>query len=103
MWQNREPAYCVPGNQGCVSFLSYCIKYTMALLSEVTQPVTTTGSSDLVNFTDFLFLIHFFICAYIVWAISPPIPSTPISTPHPSSLPGRTCSAIFSSFVEEKT
>jgi hypothetical protein len=46
------------------------------------------------------FLIHVFICAYIVLAISPlclppsPLPSTPL-------LRGRSCSALFSNFAEE--
>jgi hypothetical protein len=48
----------------------------------------------------FLFFIHLFICAYIVWAISPPLPPTLSHFPT-SSLPGRTRSA-FSNFVEEK-
>jgi hypothetical protein len=54
-----------------------------------------------VNFFVFLF-IHIFICTYIVWVISPPCPPppSPLSLP---SLPGRTYSALFSNFVEEKT
>jgi hypothetical protein len=48
------------------------------------------------------FLIHLFICAYIVWAISPPYP-LPTPSPHcPASLPGRTCFALISNFVEER-
>jgi hypothetical protein len=50
----------------------------------------------------FLFLIHLFTCAFIVWAISPPYP-LPHPLPPPPSLPGRTCSALISNFVEEKT
>jgi hypothetical protein len=49
----------------------------------------------------YLFFIHLFICAYIVWAISSPCP-LPLP-PYTPSLPGRTCSALFSNFVEEKT
>jgi hypothetical protein len=41
----------------------------------------------------FLLYIHLFTCPYIVWVISPP---------HPSSLPGITCSFLISNFVEEK-
>jgi hypothetical protein len=50
-----------------------------------------------------IFLIHLFTCAYIVWAISPPYILTSPSLPPPPSLPGRTCSALLSNFVEEKT
>jgi hypothetical protein len=42
---------------------------------------------------------HLFTCAYIIWVISPPCPLPPTFSP---SLPGRTCSALFSNFVEEK-
>jgi hypothetical protein len=47
------------------------------------------------------FFIHSFIWAYIVWIISP-LPPTPSLSPPLSSLPGRMCSALFSSFVGEK-
>jgi hypothetical protein len=47
-------------------------------------------------------LIHLFTCAYTVWAIPPPAPPS-FSPPSPPSLPSRTCSALFSNFVEEKT
>jgi hypothetical protein len=50
----------------------------------------------------FIFFIHLFTCAYIVWVISPPI-LCPLPLPPHSSLPGRTCSALISNFVEEKT
>jgi hypothetical protein len=47
--------------------------------------------------------IHLFICVYIVWAISPLLlPASLLFLPTPS-LPGRTCSALFSNFVGEKT
>jgi hypothetical protein len=52
---------------------------------------------SLLSITFLNFFTHLFICAYIVWAISPPCPIPP------PSLPGRTCSALFSNFVEEKT
>jgi hypothetical protein len=57
--------------------------------------------NNLVSF----FFIHLFTCAYIVWVNSPPNPPTPVPTlfPHPPSLPGKTCSALISNFVEEKT
>jgi hypothetical protein len=44
--------------------------------------------------------IHLFTCAYIVWAIPPLPPPSPL---HPSLLPGRACSALISNFFEEKT
>jgi hypothetical protein len=47
------------------------------------------------------FFIHLFTCAYIVWVISLPWPLPPPSPPHTPSLPGRTCSALISNFVEE--
>jgi hypothetical protein len=46
------------------------------------------------------FIIHLFICAYIVWVISTP---ASLTLSLPPSLPGRTCSALISNFVEEKT
>jgi hypothetical protein len=50
-----------------------------------------------------LFFIHLFTCAHIVWAISPPYHPLPPYPPPTPSLPGRTCSALISNFVEEKT
>jgi hypothetical protein len=44
--------------------------------------------------------IHLFTYIYIVWVISNPCP--PSSLPLPHSFPGRTCSALISTFVEEK-
>jgi hypothetical protein len=41
--------------------------------------------------------IHLFTCAYIVWVISPPTLSLLLP-----SVPGRSCSAFVTSFVEEK-
>jgi hypothetical protein len=49
-----------------------------------------------------LFLIHLFTCVYIVWVISPHCSPALPSHPFPTSLPGRTCSALISNFVEEK-
>jgi hypothetical protein len=49
----------------------------------------------------FIFFIHLFTCAYIVWAISPHYPTPPPSPHHPSLLPDRNCSAFISNFVEE--
>jgi hypothetical protein len=51
-----------------------------------------------------------FICAYIVWVISPPSPtpsltllsSPPSLTPSYLSLPGRNYFALISNFVEER-
>jgi hypothetical protein len=48
----------------------------------------------------FFFYIHLFICAYIVWVIYPPCPCLLFLLPL-TLLPGRTCSALFSNFVEE--
>jgi hypothetical protein len=59
---------------------------------------------------NFLFFIvfHLFIFAYIFETISPPHTPCPFSSPHSfplphPTLPGRTCSALSSNFVEEKT
>jgi hypothetical protein len=49
------------------------------------------------------FFIHLFTCAYIVWAISSPCSLPPPSPSPPPSRPDRTCSALFSNFVDEKT
>jgi hypothetical protein len=49
------------------------------------------------------FFIHLFTCSYIVWVISTPYLLFPYSPPESPSLPGRTCSALISNFVEEKT
>jgi hypothetical protein len=48
-----------------------------------------------------IFFLYSFICAYIFWVVSPP-PAPPLPL-HLPLLPGRTCSALFSKFVEEKT
>jgi hypothetical protein len=48
-----------------------------------------------------LIIIHLFTCVYIVWVIAPPYRPPPPS-PRPT-LPGRTCSALISNFIEEKT
>jgi hypothetical protein len=40
-----------------------------------------------------IFFVHLFTCAYIVWVISPPCPSPP-PPPLPSSVSGRSCSAL---------
>jgi hypothetical protein len=49
-------------------------------------------------FGSFFFFIHLFICAYIVWAISPLCPP-----PHLSCFQAETVLPLFSNFVEEKT
>jgi hypothetical protein len=56
----------------------------------------------------FVVVVHLFICAYIVWVISPPAPSPNFPLfPQPFSLspsvPGRSHSALITDFVEEKT
>jgi hypothetical protein len=48
------------------------------------------------------FFIHIFICAYIVGPFLPPALVPSLSCPYPL-LPGRTCAALFSNFVQEKT
>jgi hypothetical protein len=57
----------------------------------------------LIDFIYLFFIIHLFTCAYIVWVISSPCLPPPTSPLLPPSLPGRTCSAFISNFVEEKT
>jgi hypothetical protein len=45
----------------------------------------------------FIYLfVHLFTCAYIVWIILP-------FCPLPHSVLGRSCSALITDFVEEKT
>jgi hypothetical protein len=46
------------------------------------------------------FIIHLFTCAYIIWVVSPSCPHLHL-LPSPASLPGRTCSVLFSSSLEE--
>jgi heme A synthase len=54
-------------------------------------------------FLGFLLFIHLFLYVYVVWTISAPCP-LPLSSPSPPPwLLGRTCSVLFSSFVEEET
>jgi hypothetical protein len=52
-------------------------------------------------------VVYLFIYSYVHTLFRPFLPHTPPSTPSffppPPSLPGRTCSALFSNFVEEKT
>jgi hypothetical protein len=48
-------------------------------------------------------IIHLFTCEYIVWVISTPCPCPPPSPFIPPSLPCKTCPALISNFVEEKT
>jgi hypothetical protein len=47
------------------------------------------------EYSSFEKIIHLFTCAYIVWSFLP-LPPQP-------SLPGRSCSALITNFVEEKT
>jgi hypothetical protein len=56
---------------------------------------------------DFLFLFfslysHIHLCIHCLGHFSI-LPHTPLFSPSPSSLPGRTCFALFSNFIEEKT
>jgi hypothetical protein len=60
-----------------------------------------TDSKARTIWLDFFFTIHLFTCAYIVWVISPSS-LHPLPLPPPLSLSGRTCSALFSSSVEEQ-
>jgi hypothetical protein len=50
----------------------------------------------------FLFFIHLFTCAYTVWVIFPSCPPLPPFLCLPPSVPGRSCSALITNFVEEK-
>jgi hypothetical protein len=43
------------------------------------------------------FIYFVLTCIYIVWAMFP------LLLPMPPSFPGKTCSTLFSDFVEEKT
>jgi hypothetical protein len=61
-------------------------------------------------FSEFSFLVLFFVvdaylftCADTVWVISPLCPPSLPFPPLLPSFPGRTCSALISNFVEEKT
>jgi hypothetical protein len=57
--------------------------------------------SGVVTIVSCLFFAHLFICAYIVWAISPPTSHT---FPSPLRLPllsGRICSTVISNFDGE--
>jgi hypothetical protein len=47
----------------------------------------------------FFVVVHLFTCAYIVWVISLPC----LPSPLPSSVSGRSHSALVTDFVEEKT
>jgi hypothetical protein len=81
-----------------IIFSSYIVSLCLPLIWK------NNGSYKALGQCTRLFLfIHLFICAYIVWATSLPCaPPLPSSLPLPS-LPGRTCSTLFSNFVEEKT
>jgi hypothetical protein len=59
-----------------------------------------SAKGKIVHYLYFPFFIHLFICAYIVWAISPPCPC-PLLLPPTTLLPGRTCSDLFYNFVKE--
>jgi hypothetical protein len=57
---------------GCLDILELCVHFS--------------PSPDMRNFLYlFLFFIHLFTCAHIVWVISPPCPSPPTSPPLPTS------------------
>jgi hypothetical protein len=58
--------------------------------------------TDLLLFSFLKFFIHLLACAFIVWVVSPLGPH-PLLLPLPPLLLGKTCSALFSNFVEEKT
>jgi hypothetical protein len=80
-----------------ISLLGLCWDNEMLLPANVLQ---SSVSQLEIPATLIFFFIHLFICAYIVWAISPPIPC-PLHLAPTLSLPGRICSDLFSNFVEE--
>jgi hypothetical protein len=53
----------------------------------------------------FIFIFYLFIHSYVYTLFGPFLPHAPCPFPLPSPLllPGRTCSALFSNIVEEKT
>jgi hypothetical protein len=59
----------------------------------------------LVFFSFYFIILHLLTCVYIVCATSPThLHTLPTTPPHPAPLlPVRTCSTLFSDFVEEKT
>jgi hypothetical protein len=56
-----------------------------------------------IYFTSFSELFFLFIYSHVHTLFGPFLPPAPSLCPHPASLPGRTCSALISNFVEEKT
>jgi hypothetical protein len=52
-------------------------------------------------FISFFYYSFIHMCIHCLGHFSP-LPPPPLSPPHPPSLPGRTCSALISNFVEEK-
>jgi hypothetical protein len=97
------------------SYIRFCLMYLNAILWGIsTLRITISFLIDwplyhyimCVFISDhflFYFFIHLFICAYIFLSHLSPVPSTPSLSPRTPSLPGRTCSAFISNFVEEKT
>jgi hypothetical protein len=51
----------------------------------------------------FVVAVYLFTCAYIVWVISPPCPLPPFFLLSPPQFSGRSCSALITDFVEERT
>uniref|UniRef100_A0A8C0W563 Acyl-CoA oxidase C-alpha1 domain-containing protein n=1 Tax=Castor canadensis TaxID=51338 RepID=A0A8C0W563_CASCN len=75
------------------------LQYTILCCHEVNKLYVIFEATIITSFSLF---IHLFIWAYIVWAISPPC-LHPSPSPTPTLLLGRSCSALFSNFVEDKT
>jgi hypothetical protein len=84
-----------------------------ASMLEAAASSTLFPSENWVSFYLLIYLIFkifiLFICAYIVWVISPPFPllhplppRVPSLTPSYPLLPGRNYSALISNFVEER-
>jgi hypothetical protein len=90
-------------------FAYSCLTFLIAVKHLVTPPSPTYALGSYLamvgseSFFFFSLFIHLFICVYIAWAISPLCSPAPSLSPSAPSFPDRTCSVLFSNFVEEKT
>jgi hypothetical protein len=87
-------------------FTHFVIDYTIYVVTLYLFSFFCTSDLQILSFDGvpdlFFLIIYLFTCAYIVWVISPPF-SLPYPLPPSPSFSGRTCSALISNFVEEKT